>query len=183
MRKSHAKVSALKLNNTRTTSRSTHIQDLMILKQSKHLKMALINFLFITLLSAQCLGDDNCEKTDLPHAKDEIRMKENYSLRSHLLSEHFSSDYYGCFTRCSVNCHCLSFNFKSDSGVGPNCQLNEAASYTDPESIKPKIGWTYIEMVRSYLAKVPYAFFFLNIYKSKGSRYLKSNHAAASKNC
>lgn len=170
------------LNNTRTTSRSTLIQDLMILKQSKHLKMALIIFLFITSLSAQCLEDDSCEKIDFPYAQDEIRMKGNYSLRSHLLSEHSSSDYYGCFTNCSVNCHCLSFNFKSDSGVGSNCQLNEAASYTDPESIKPKIGWTYIEIVRSYLAKVPFVFYFFNIYQSKGSRHLKSNHAAASKN-
>ena len=121
--------------------------------------MALIIFLFITSVSAQCLEEDNCEKIDFPNAQDEIRMKRNYSLQSHFLSEHTSSDYYGCFTRCTINCQCLSFNFKSDSGVGSNCQLNEAASYTDPESIKPRIGWTYIEMVRSYLKKVNFDFY------------------------
>ena len=116
--------------------------------------MVLIIFLFITSVSAQSLEDDSCEKIDFPHAQDDMRMKRDYSLQGHLLSEHFSSDHYGCFARCSVHCQCLSFNFKSESGVGPNCQLNGAASYTDSESIKPEIGWTYVEMVRSYLTKV-----------------------------
>jgi len=142
-----------------TPSGSTHIQHSKILKQSEHLEMALIIVLFITSVSAQCLKDDNCEKMDFPHGQDEMRMKWNYSLQGHLLSEHSSSDHYGCFTRCSVNCQCLSFNFKSDSGVEPNCQLNGAASYTDPESIKRTIGWTYIEMVRSYLTKVNLDFY------------------------
>lgn len=121
--------------------------------------MGLIIFLFITSVSAPCLEDDNCEKIDFPHAQDELRMKRNYSLQGHLLSEHYSPDHHGCFSRCFLTCQCLSFNVKSHSGVGPNCQLNGAASYTDPESIKPKIGWTYIEMVRSYLTKVNFDFY------------------------
>ena len=121
--------------------------------------MVLIIILFITSVSAQCLEDDSCEKIDFPHTQDEMRTKINYSLQGHLLSEHYSSNHDGCFTKCSVACRCLSFNFKSDSGVGPNCQLNGAASYTDPESIKPNIGWTYIEMVRSYLTKVNFDFY------------------------
>ena len=141
-----------------TPSGPTHTQHSKILKQSEHLEMVLIIFLLITSVWAQCLEDDNCEKIDFPHAQDEMRMKRNYFLQGHLLSEHSTSDHYGCFTRCSVNCQCLSFNFKSDGNVGPNCQLNGAASYTDPKSIIPKIGWTYIEIVRSYLTKVTFNF-------------------------
>ena len=96
-----------------TPSGPTQIQDLMILKQSKHLEMALIIFLFITSVSAHCLEDDNCEKIDFPHAQDEMRMERNYSLQSHLLSEHTSSDHYGCFTRCSVNCQCFHSTLKA----------------------------------------------------------------------
>ena len=151
-RKSHAKASALK--HTFRTNAYTTFEGF-----ETHFGMALIIFLFITSVSAQCLEDDNCEKIEFPHAQDEMRIKRNYSLQGHLLSEHYSFNYYGCFTRCSVNCQCLSFNLKRNSGVGPNCQLNGAASYTDPESVKPKIGWTYIEMIRSYLTKVNFHFY------------------------
>lgn len=51
------------------------------------------------------------------------------------------------------NRQCLSANYKQDN-ENENCHLNEAASYTNPESIKVTWGWWYYEMVRSYLKKV-----------------------------
>ncbi|RMX58238.1 hypothetical protein pdam_00000058, partial [Pocillopora damicornis] len=47
---------------------------------------------------------------------------------------------------------CLSANYEKDN-ENENCHLNEAASYTNPESIKVTWGWWYYEMVRSYLKK------------------------------
>ena len=115
-------------------------------------KMLVMMLFHIASVAAQCTDGDSCEEIRFP--KDETRVKQNFILEGHLLSEHTLSNHHGCFTRCVNNCRCLSFNFKGDNGVDPNCQLNEAASYTNPESIKPKTSWTYIEMARSYLKKV-----------------------------
>ena len=116
--------------------------------------MIWIIFLFISSVSAQCSEEGNCEELHLP--KDEIRVKENHVLQGYVIAEHFTPTQFGCFLRCADNCQCLSFNFKSDDGSGmPNCQLNEAATYTNPEAMKWKAEWSYIEMARSYLnAKV-----------------------------
>ena len=140
----------------------------------------IVIFLLISLASSHCLEDDNCEQMDFPTSQDEIRMRENSAMEGHLLSEHTSPNHYSCFVRCADNCHCLSFNFNSHGRVAANCQLQEAASYTNPESIKPKTGWAYIEMVRSYLTKVILlslhplqernAFLFRNKKNQKGQR-------------
>ena len=133
--------------------------------------MTPILFLFIASVSAQCSEDDNCEEIRFP--KDEIRVKENSALEGHLLTQHTSSNHYGCFMRCADNCQCLSFNFKSNDGGDANCQLSEAASYTNPESIKPKkTGWKYIEMARRYLTKVNFDFTFFSSRKLQIQRDL-----------
>ena len=118
----------------------------------------IVIFLLISSASAHCLEDDNCEQINVPTSQDRIRMRENSALEGHLLSRHVSPNHYSCFVRCADNCQCLSFSFKNYDGVNVNCQLQEAASYTNPESIKPMGGATYIEMVRSYLTKVNFAF-------------------------
>ena len=111
--------------------------------------------LFAASISAQCTEKDNCEQIEFPNTKDEIRVQKNSILQGHLLAEHTSPNSFDCFLRCADNCQCLSFNFKSDNpSSGTNCQLNEAAFYTNPESITQKEAWTYTEMARTYLAKV-----------------------------
>ncbi|KAL9986517.1 hypothetical protein ACROYT_G000679 [Oculina patagonica] len=117
-------------------------------------KMLVIILFYVASVAAQCTEDESCEEIRFP--KNEAGVSENSVLEGHHLSEHTSSNHHGCFTRCINNCQCLSFNFKSDSGADPNCQLNEAASYTNPESIKQKTDWTYVEMARKYLTKPPW---------------------------
>lgn len=115
--------------------------------------MITIIFLFIASVSAQCKDEANCEELRLP--KDEFRVKENSALQGHVITQHKSPNQIDCFSKCADNCRCLSFNFKSDDGSGAeNCELNEAATYTNPEAMKWKAGWSYVEMARSYLSKV-----------------------------
>ena len=114
-----------------------------------------IFLLFVAFVSAQCTEENNCEQIGLPATKDQIRFQQDSSLEGHVLAEHTSPNSLSCFLKCVDNCQCLSFNFKSHDGSNAaNCQLNEAASYTNPESMKPKVAWTYNEMARTYLAKV-----------------------------
>ena len=122
----------------------------------KQRKMLVMIFFYVASTAAQCTEDDSCEEIRFP--KDDTRVKQNSILEGHLLSESTSSNHHSCFIRCVNNCQCLSLNFKNDNGLDPNCQLNEAASYTNPDSIKPKTGWTYIEMARRYLTKVMFEF-------------------------
>ena len=117
--------------------------------------MITIFLVFVASVSAQCTEEKQYEQIDLSKAKDNSRMRQNSYFQEHVLAEHTSPNIFACFLRCVDNCQCLSLNFKSN--VGPNvanCKLNEAASYTNPESIKPKHAWTYVEMTRSYIAEV-----------------------------
>ena len=119
----------------------------------------MIFLLFVASVSAQCTEENNCEQIDLPSTKDQICFQQDSSLEGHVLAEHTSLNSFACFLKCVDNCQCLSFNFKSDDGSNAaNCQLNEAASYSNPESIKQKAAWTYNEMSRTYLVKVSFDF-------------------------
>ena len=108
-------------------------------KTAKDRQMIVIFLLFIAPVSAQCTEENNCEQIDLPATKDQVRFQRDSSLEGHVLVEHTTPNSFSCFLKCIDNCQCLSFNFKSDDGSNvANRQLNEAASYTNPESIKPK---------------------------------------------
>ena len=113
--------------------------------------MITIFLVFVTSVAAQCIEEKKYEQIDFPTRKDKRRMQPNSCLHGHVLAEHTSANIFACFLRCVDNCQCLSFNFNSNVA---KCELNEAASYTNPGSIKPKNAWTYIEMSRSYMEEV-----------------------------
>lgn len=119
--------------------------------------MHLIIFFLIPSVTAHCSTDNDCEQINMPSPKDKFRKRENYAVHGHYLSKHSTSNHNSCFLKCAQNCQCLSANYKQDN-ENENCHLNEAASYTNPESIKITWGWWYYEMVRSYLKKVKFVF-------------------------
>lgn len=111
----------------------------------------MIVFIFILMVTvvAQCAEHSQWEEIRLPN--DKYFVKENRSLQGHNLTEHRSPTISGCFLTCTDNCLCLSFNFQSDDRAGvANCQLNEAATYTNSDAMVWKAGWTYVELDRSY---------------------------------
>lgn len=117
--------------------------------------MIALLLLFAASVSAQCTNEDSCEQIEVPATEDGIRVRKDFILQGHLLGTHTSSNQLHCFFLCSKNCQCLSFSYKGgDGSIGENCELNEAASYTNPDSFKHKEGWAYYEMVRSNFAKV-----------------------------
>lgn len=126
--------------------------------------MIKIFLVFVASVSAQCIVEKKYERIDLPNGKDIRRMQQNSCLQGHVLAEHTSPNIFACFLRCVDNCQCLSFNFNSNVA---NCELNEAASYTNPESIKPKNAWTYVEMARSYMEEVGLDFITFEYAKKK----------------
>ena len=109
--------------------------------------MNTIFLVFVASVSAQCIEEKKYERIDL----DKRLMQQNSCLQGHVRAEHTSLNIFACFLRCVDNCQCLSFNFNSNVA---KCELNEAASYTNPGSVKPKNAWTYTEMTRSYIAEV-----------------------------
>lgn len=104
-----------------------------------------------------CSTDDDCDQINMPSSKDKFRKRENYAVHGHSLSKHSTRNHNSCFLKCAQNCQCLSANYKQYN-ENENCYLNEAASYTNPESIKVTWGWWYYEMVRSYLKNVNFVF-------------------------
>ena len=117
-------------------------------------------FLFLVAsVSAHCTEEGKCEQFNFPNTNDETRLRQNSRLRGHVLAEHTSPSSFDCFLRCVDNCQCLSFNYKTNDGSNAtNCQLNGAATYTNPEAITPEDTWTYTEIVRSYLEEVSFHF-------------------------
>lgn len=113
--------------------------------------------LFVASVAAQCTNREKWEEITFPLSGDEVRLQENSFLQGYVLAEHKLPNSFACFVKCVDNCQCLSFNFKNNSESNAmKCQLNEAASYTNPGSIEKKEGWRYIEMARSYLTEVTF---------------------------